>query len=142
MTQNRALTQACPLPNFGSTLSYIFGSVQLSVCGLWIFFARADDVSCAICETAAGDRAAQGPGLALSELFRVDLDNDSKEEITRLDLLYATRGTLLAGNGVAKPDHQGILQQVAIAAPDERGGAEELVSGGTVDRQLRGRGGI
>lgn len=54
-----------------------------------------------------------GFGLALSELFRADLDGDGEEEILLFDLLYATGGTLRAGSiGVAKPDAGGILQPV------------------------------
>ncbi|MDB5580294.1 MAG: hypothetical protein JWR80_5470 [Bradyrhizobium sp.] len=56
---------------------------------------------------------AGGFGLALSELFRADLDGDGEEEILVFDLLYATGGTLRAGSvGIAKPDADGILQPV------------------------------
>lgn len=56
---------------------------------------------------------AGGFGLALSELFRADLDGDGEEEILVFDLLYATGGTLRAGSvAVAKPDAEGILQPV------------------------------
>lgn len=54
---------------------------------------------------------AGGFGLALSELFRADLDGDGEEEILVFDLLYATGGTLRAGSvAIAKPDVDGILQ--------------------------------
>lgn len=54
-----------------------------------------------------------GFALALSELFRADLDGDGEEEILVFDLLYATGGTLRAGSvGIAKPDADGILQPV------------------------------
>lgn len=55
-----------------------------------------------------------GLAIAISELFRADLDNDGQEEILVFDLTYAPHGTLRAGSvSVAKPDEHGILQPVA-----------------------------
>jgi len=57
--------------------------------------------------------SAGGFGVALSELFRADLDGDGEEEILIFDLLYATGGTLRAGSvAIAKPNVDGILQPV------------------------------
>ncbi len=51
--------------------------------------------------------------MALSELFRADLDQDGEEEILIFELTYAPQGTLRAGSvRVAKPDANGILQPV------------------------------
>jgi hypothetical protein len=56
----------------------------------------------------------KGLALALSELFRADLDDDGKEEILVFQLIYAPEGTLRAGSvQIAKPDKSGILQPLA-----------------------------
>lgn len=59
----------------------------------------------------------KGLAVAVSELFRADLDGDGAEEILVFDLAYAPEGTLRAGSvRVAKPDIDGILQPVAEEA--------------------------
>lgn len=56
----------------------------------------------------------KGLAVAISELFRADLDEDGAEEILVFDLAYAPHGTLRAGSiCIAKPDKHGILQPVA-----------------------------
>ncbi|RSY85977.1 HNH endonuclease [Sphingomonas koreensis] len=56
----------------------------------------------------------KGLAVAISELFRADLDDDGAEEILVFDLAYAPHGTLRAGGvQIAKPDGEGILQPVA-----------------------------
>lgn len=53
----------------------------------------------------------KGLAVAVSELFRADLDDDGEEEILVFDLMYAPHGTLRSGSvGTAKPDRDGILQ--------------------------------
>lgn len=55
----------------------------------------------------------RGLAVAISELFRADLDGDGSEEILVFDLTYAPQGTLRAGGvRIAKPDGEGILQPV------------------------------
>ena len=57
----------------------------------------------------------KGLAVAISELFRSDLDGDGAEEILVFDLAYAPEGTLRAGSvRIAKPDENGILQPVEI----------------------------
>ena len=54
-----------------------------------------------------------GLAVAISELFRADLDEDGSEEILVFNLAYAPHGTLRAGSVcIAKPDQDGILQPV------------------------------
>jgi hypothetical protein len=56
----------------------------------------------------------KGLAVAISELFRGDLDDDGAEEILVFDLTYAPHGTLRAGGvRIAKPDRYGILQPIA-----------------------------
>jgi len=56
----------------------------------------------------------KGLAVAVSELFRADLDDDGAEEILVFDLTYAPHGTLRAGGvRIAKPDRDGILQPLA-----------------------------
>jgi len=58
-----------------------------------------------------------GLAVALSELFRADLDEDGAEEILVFDLTYAPHGTLRAGSvRIAKPDADGILQPKEVTA--------------------------
>lgn len=62
--------------------------------------------------------ARKGLALALSELFRADLDDDGREEILVFALDYAPQGTLCAGSiRIAKPDEHDILQPVESVAP-------------------------
>ena len=59
----------------------------------------------------------KGLAVAISELFRADLDEDGAEEIFVFDLTYAPHGTLRAGSvRMAKPDDDGILQPLASEA--------------------------
>lgn len=59
-----------------------------------------------------------GLAVAISELFRADLDGDGAEEILVFELTYAPEGTLRAGRvRIAKPDGEGILQPVADETP-------------------------
>lgn len=53
----------------------------------------------------------RGLALAVSELFRADLDGDGAEEILVFDLSYASHGTLRAGAvTIAKPSENGLLE--------------------------------
>jgi hypothetical protein len=58
----------------------------------------------------------KGLAVAISELFRADLDHDGAEEILVFDLAYAPHGTLRAGGiRIAKPDENSVLQPVDVA---------------------------